>query len=222
MISLEELCQEKPGLSEVLFVETDENCPENKDFSGENSDVAGISDEGTPEEHQSMSERSDLYLEALSYLEDRLTEQFDLDLFDDETEGVDQKLVNTGYLIKRYQKAAGIIQSEISCLESEISQLQAKADIFKKQIIRTKNRLQKAMQIYKKKQIDTPLVSIKMVENLSDVCVDPDVDFSALEGSPYIETKKTINKSKIIQDLKKGIEIPGFRLIHQPPTVTII
>ena len=222
MISLEELCHEKPGLSMVLFVKTDVNCPENKDISGGNSDVTGISDEGTLEERQSMSERSDLYLEALSYLENGLAEQFDLDLFDDETDGVDQKLVSTGYLIKRYQKAADIIQSEIGCLESEKSQLQAKADIFKKQITRTKDRLQKAMQIYGKAHIETPLVSMKMVKNLPDICVDPDVDFTALEESPYIETKRTINKPKIIHDLKKGKVIPGFRLIHQPPTVRII
>ena len=224
MVCLETLCEQRPELAFILRVETDDR-KTNHDKSATDlnqSIVSGISTEATFEEHQSMSNRSEVYQEALTYLEEGLDQQFDLDIFEDETEAVDQKLINTGYLIKRYQMAVDIIGSEISSLEGEIKMLQAKADIFKAQIARTKDRVQNTMQIYGRTQIDTPLVSIKMVENLPDVSVDPDADFSALEDSPYIETKRVIFKSKIIHDLKKGIKIPGFRLTHRPSTLIII
>jgi hypothetical protein len=161
MVSLEELCQEKSGLSEILFVKTVKKCPENNDYSGGNSDGIGISDEVTSEEHQQMVNRSDPYMEALSYLEDKLVEQFDLDIFSDETEECAQILVNLGFVIKRFKQASGIIQSEINYLQSEIDQLKNRKDLFAEQAELASKRLIKAMQIHGKKEIETPLVSIK-------------------------------------------------------------
>ena len=166
MISLEELCQDKPGLSEILFVKTNEKCPENNGFSGGNSDGIGISDEVTSEEHQQMVNRSDPYMEALSYLEDKLIEQFDLDIFSEETAGLEQTLVNLGYVIKRFKQASGIIQSEINYLQTEIESLEAKKCLFDEQAELAAKRLLKAMQIHGKKQIETPLVSIAISSGL--------------------------------------------------------
>jgi hypothetical protein len=166
MVSLEELCQEKSGLSEILFVKTVEKCPENNDFSGGNSDGIGISDEVTADEHYQMVNRSEPYLEALAYLEDKLVEQFDLDIFSEETAGSEQTLVNLGYVIKRFKQASGIIQSEINSLQNEINHLQTRKDLFEEQAELAAKRLLKAMQIHGKKQIETPLVSIAISSGL--------------------------------------------------------
>ncbi|EGK8869177.1 siphovirus Gp157 family protein [Listeria monocytogenes] len=136
-----------------------------------------------------------------------LAEQLDPELLKDTLESIDDELEtkaeNVAFVIKE-------LEGQSLVLETEIKRLAERKNTINNNVKRLKQSLFDAMITAKKQKIKTNLFTLDIRKNPPSVIVE---DESKLLNY-LIEQPKKIDKTKLGDDLKKGIEVPGAKIIQ--------
>ncbi|EDN7865045.1 hypothetical protein GJ150_14700 [Listeria monocytogenes] len=136
-----------------------------------------------------------------------LAEQLDPELLKDTLESIDDELEtkaeNVAFVIKE-------LEGQSLVLETETKRLDERKNTINNNVKRLKQSLFDAMITAKKQKIKTNLFTLDIRKNPPSVIVE---DESKLLNY-LIEQPKKIDKTKLGDDLKKGIEVPGAKIIQ--------
>lgn len=136
-----------------------------------------------------------------------LAEQLDPELLKDTLESIDDELEtkaeNVAFVIKE-------LEGQSLVLETETKRLAERKNTINNNVKRLKQSLFDAMITAKKQKIKTNLFTLDIRKNPPSVIVE---DESKLLNY-LIEQPKKIDKTKLGDDLKKGIEVPGAVLVQ--------
>ncbi|EAC3586968.1 siphovirus Gp157 family protein [Listeria monocytogenes] len=136
-----------------------------------------------------------------------LAEQLDPELLKDTLESIDDELEtkaeNVAFVIKE-------LEGQSLILEKETKRLAERKNTINNNVKRLKQSLFDAMITAKKQKIKTNLFTLDIRKNPPSVIVE---DESKLLNY-LIEQPKKIDKTKLGDDLKKGIEVPGAKIIQ--------
>ncbi|EPR4504131.1 siphovirus Gp157 family protein, partial [Listeria monocytogenes] len=136
-----------------------------------------------------------------------LAEQLDPELLKDTLESIDDELEtkaeNVAFVIKE-------LEGQSLVLETETKRLAERKNTINNNVKRLKQSLFDAMITAKKQKIKTNLFTLDIRKNPPSVIVE---DESKLLNY-LIEQPKKIDKTKLGDDLKKGIEVPGAKIIQ--------
>lgn len=162
-------------------------------------------------EKMNLRERSSILNEAMGYLDTATDEE--LDVIFKLKKGLEEKLVNTGYVCQKFDQAADVILSEAEVLIKEAEKLKERSRIFYNRSDRIKLRMKEAMLMNNIKKIETPLLSVLLRKTSPKLVIDPDMNIEDhSEESSFMRLKKELNKKEIISQLKSGKTIKGFSL----------
>lgn len=136
-----------------------------------------------------------------------LAEQLDPELLKDTLESIDDELEtkaeNAAFVIKE-------LEGQSLVLETETKRLAERKNTINNNVKRLKQSLFDAMITAKKQKIKTNLFTLDIRKNPPSVIVE---DESKLLNY-LIEQPKKLDKTKLGDDLKKGIEVPGAKIIQ--------
>ncbi|MDC34449.1 hypothetical protein DZ707_12390 [Listeria monocytogenes] len=136
-----------------------------------------------------------------------LAEQLDPELLKDTLESIDDELEtkaeNVAFVIKE-------LEGQSLILEKETKRLAERKNTINNNVKRLKQSLFDAMITAKKQKIKTNLFTFDIRKNPPSVIVE---DESKLLNY-LIEQPKKLDKTKLGDDLKKGIEVPGAKIIQ--------
>ncbi|EHL5881595.1 TPA: siphovirus Gp157 family protein [Listeria monocytogenes] len=136
-----------------------------------------------------------------------LAEQLDPELLKDTLESIDDELEtkaeNVAFVIKE-------LEGQSLVLETETKRLAKRKNTINNNVKRLKQSLFDAMITAKKQKIKTNLFTLDIRKNPPSVIVE---DESKLLNY-LIEQPKKLDKTKLGDDLKKGIEVPGAKIIQ--------
>lgn len=136
-----------------------------------------------------------------------LAEQLDPELLKDTLESIDDELEtkaeNVAFVIKE-------LEGQSLILEKETKRLAERKNTINNNVKRLKQSLFDAMITAKKQKIKTNLFTLDIRKNPPSVIVE---DESKLLNY-LIEQPKKLDKTKLGDDLKKGIEVPGAKIIQ--------
>ncbi|HEL6627551.1 TPA: siphovirus Gp157 family protein [Listeria monocytogenes] len=136
-----------------------------------------------------------------------LAEQLDPELLKDTLESIDDELEtkaeNVAFVIKE-------LEGQSLVLETETKRLAERKNTISNNVKRLKQSLFDAMITAKKQKIKTNLFTLDIRKNPPSVIVE---DESKLLNY-LIEQPKKLDKTKLGDDLKKGIEVPGAKIIQ--------
>ncbi|HAB7413667.1 TPA_asm: hypothetical protein GYX24_14920 [Listeria monocytogenes] len=136
-----------------------------------------------------------------------LAEQLDPELLKDTLESIDDELEtkaeNVAFVIKE-------LEGQSLVLETETKRLAERKNTINNNVKRLKQSLFDAMITAKKQKIKTNLFTLDIWKNPPSVIVE---DESKLLNY-LIEQPKKLDKTKLGDDLKKGIEVPGAKIIQ--------
>ncbi|EAD3054298.1 hypothetical protein D7212_05600 [Listeria monocytogenes] len=136
-----------------------------------------------------------------------LAEQLDPELLKDTLESIDDELEtkaeNVAFVIKE-------LEGQSLILEKETKRLAERENTINNNVKRLKQSLFDAMITAKKQKIKTNLFTLDIRKNPPSVIVE---DESKLLNY-LIEQPKKLDKTKLGDDLKKGIEVPGAKIIQ--------
>ncbi len=136
-----------------------------------------------------------------------LAEQLDPELLKDTLESIDDELEtkaeNVAFVIKE-------LEGQSLVLETETKRLAERKNTINNNVKRLKQSLFDAMITAKKQKIKTNLFTLDIRKNPPSIIVE---DESKLLNY-LIEQPKKIDKTKLGDDLKKGIEVPGAKIIQ--------
>lgn len=120
-------------------------------------------------------------------------------------EELEEKAINYGKVIKS-------IDADVKTIDNELARLSALKESKVKTIDRIKESLSNAMKLFHVAKIETPLIKISFRKSES-----VEIDLSTFIGVDYIKVKTTesIDKTKIRNDLKNGIEILGAHIVEK-------
>jgi hypothetical protein len=119
------------------------------------------------------------------------------------SDGFNEKALSYGLVVKHFDDETAIIEKEVDRLMEKLKQAKKRKELFK-QI------LSDAMQQFGVEKIDTPTLKLSFRKSESiEIEDESKVPFS------YVEEKvvKNISKTKIKEDIKQGISVPGASLI---------
>lgn len=136
-----------------------------------------------------------------------LAEQLDPELLKDTLESIDDELEtkaeNVAFVIKE-------LEGQSIILEKETKRLAERKNTINNNVKRLKQSLFDAMITANKQKIKTNLFTLDIRKNPPSVIVE---DESKLLNY-LIEQPKKLDKTKLGDDLKKGIEVPGAKIIQ--------
>ncbi|EAD9824501.1 siphovirus Gp157 family protein [Listeria monocytogenes] len=136
-----------------------------------------------------------------------LAEQLDPELLKDTLESIDDELEtkaeNVAFVIKE-------IEGQSLILEKETKRLAERKNTINNNVKRLKQSLFDAMITVNKQKIKTNLFTLDIRKNPPSLIVE---DESKLLNY-LIEQPKKLDKTKLGDDLKKGIEVPGAKIIQ--------
>lgn len=136
-----------------------------------------------------------------------LAEQLDPELLKDTLESIDDELEtkaeNVAFVIKE-------LEGQSLILEKETKRLAERKNTINNNVKRLKQSLFDAMITANKQKIKTNLFTLDIRKNPPSVIVE---DESKLLNY-LIEQPKKLDKTKLGDDLKKGIEVPGAKIIQ--------
>lgn len=136
-----------------------------------------------------------------------LAEQLDPELLKDTLESIDDELEtkaeNVAFVIKE-------LEGQSLILDKETKRLAERKNIINNNVKRLKQSLFDAMITAKKQKIKTNLFTLDIRKNPPSVIVE---DESKLLNY-LIEEPKKLDKTKLGDDLKKGIEVPGAKIVQ--------
>jgi DNA gyrase/topoisomerase IV subunit A len=114
-----------------------------------------------------------------------------------------EKALSYGLVVKHFDDQAEIIEKEIERLSKILTQAKKRKELFKQT-------LSDAMQQFGVEKIETPTLKLSFRKSESIELTDESkVPFA------YVEEKvvKTISKTKIKEDIKQGLQVPGAQLV---------
>ncbi|MBC1652807.1 siphovirus Gp157 family protein [Listeria welshimeri] len=136
-----------------------------------------------------------------------LAEQLDPELLKDTLESIDDELEtkaeNVAFVIKE-------LEGQSLILEKETKRLAERKNTINNNVKRLKQSLFDAMITANKQKIKTDLFTLDIRKNPPSIMVE---DESKLLNY-LIEQPKKLDKTKLSDDLKKGIEVPGAKIIQ--------
>ncbi|EAW7204205.1 siphovirus Gp157 family protein [Listeria innocua] len=136
-----------------------------------------------------------------------LAEQLDPELLKDTLESIDDELEtkaeNVAFVIKE-------LEGQSLILEKETKRLAERKNTINNNVKRLKQSLFDAMITANKQKIKTDLFTLDIRKNPPSIIVE---DESKLLNY-LIEQPKKLDKTKLGDDLKKGIEVPGAKIIQ--------
>ncbi|EAF3114195.1 siphovirus Gp157 family protein [Listeria monocytogenes] len=136
-----------------------------------------------------------------------LAEQLDPELLKDTLESIDDELEtkaeNVAFVIKE-------LEGQSIILEKETKRLAERKNTINNNVKRLKQSLFDAMITANKQKIKTNLFTLDIRKNPPSIIVE---DESKLLNY-LIEQPKKLDKTKLGDDLKKGIEVPGAKIIQ--------
>ncbi|EDO0850329.1 siphovirus Gp157 family protein [Listeria monocytogenes] len=136
-----------------------------------------------------------------------LAEQLDPELLKDTLESIDDELEtkaeNVAFVIKE-------LEGQSLILEKETKRLAERKNTINNNVKRLKQSLFDAMITANKQKIKTNLFTLDIRKNPPSVIVE---DESKLLNY-LIEQPKKLDKTRLKDDLKKGIEVPGAKIIQ--------
>ncbi|MCK74932.1 hypothetical protein DOE67_15520, partial [Listeria monocytogenes] len=136
-----------------------------------------------------------------------LAEQLDPELLKDTLESIDDELEtkaeNVAFVIKE-------LEGQSLILEKETKRLAERKNTINNNVKRLKQSLFDAMITANKQKIKTNLFTLDIRKNPPSLIVE---DESKLLNY-LIEQPKKLDKTKLGDDLKKGIEVPGAKIIQ--------
>ncbi|EAG2534285.1 siphovirus Gp157 family protein [Listeria monocytogenes] len=136
-----------------------------------------------------------------------LAEQLDPELLKDTLESIDDELEtkaeNVAFVIKE-------LEGQSLILEKETKRLAERKNTINNNVKRLKQSLFDAMITANKQKIKTNLFTLDIRKNPPSVIVE---DESKLLNY-LVEQPKKLDKTRLSDDLKKGIEIPGAKIVQ--------
>ncbi|EAH0455643.1 siphovirus Gp157 family protein [Listeria monocytogenes] len=136
-----------------------------------------------------------------------LAEQLDPELLKDTLESIDDELEtkaeNVAFVIKE-------LEGQSLILEKETKRLAERKNTINNNVKRLKQSLFEAMITANKQKIKTNLFTLDIRKNPPSILVE---DESKLLNY-LIEQPKKLDKTKLGDDLKKGIEVPGAKIVQ--------
>lgn len=136
-----------------------------------------------------------------------LAEQLDPELLKDTLESIDDELEtkaeNVAFVIKE-------LEGQALVLETEIKRLSERKTTINNNIKRLKQSLQDAMEAANKPKIKTNLFTLGIRKSPPSVAVEDESKLIAY----LVEQPKKLDKTRLKDDLKKGIEVPGAKIIQ--------
>lgn len=136
-----------------------------------------------------------------------LAEQLDPELLKDTLESIDDELEtkaeNVAFVIKE-------LEGQSLVLETETKRLAERKNTINNNVKRLKQSLFDAMLVANKQKIKTNLFTLDIRKNPHSVFVE---DESKLINY-LVEQPKKLDKTKLKDDLKKGIDVPGAVLVQ--------
>ncbi|EAC3455795.1 siphovirus Gp157 family protein [Listeria monocytogenes] len=136
-----------------------------------------------------------------------LAEQLDPELLKDTLESIDDELEtkaeNVAFVIKE-------LEGQALVLETEIKRLSERKTTINNNIKRLKQSLQDAMETANKTKIRTNLFTLGIRKSPPSVAVEDESKLIAY----LVEQPKKLDKTRLKDDLKKGIDVPGATLIQ--------
>lgn len=114
-----------------------------------------------------------------------------------------EKALSYALVVKHFDDETDIINKEIERLSAKLAQAKKKKEVFKQT-------LSDAMQQFGVNELNTATLKLSFRKSESIEFVDESkIPFS------YVEEKvvKTISKTKIKQDIKQGLDVPGAKLV---------
>ncbi|EKZ3628192.1 siphovirus Gp157 family protein [Listeria monocytogenes] len=136
-----------------------------------------------------------------------LAEQLDPELLKDTLESIDDELEtkaeNVAFVIKE-------LEGQALVLETEIKRLSERKTTINNNIKRLKQSLQDAMEAANKPKIKTNLFTLGIRKSPPSVAVEDESKLNAY----LVEQPKKLDKTRLKDDLKKGIEVPGAKIIQ--------
>ncbi|EHP7830968.1 hypothetical protein A4Q21_06155 [Listeria monocytogenes] len=136
-----------------------------------------------------------------------LAEQLDPELLKDTLESIDDELEtkaeNVAFVIKE-------LEGQSLILDVEIKRLSERKNTINNNVKRLKQSLHDAMLVANKQKIKTNLFTLDIRKNPHSVFVE---DESKLINY-LVEQPKKLDKTKLKDDLKKGIDVPGAVLVQ--------
>lgn len=136
-----------------------------------------------------------------------LAEQLDPELLKDTLESIDDELEtkaeNVAFVIKE-------LEGQSLILEKETKRLAERKNTINNNVKRLKQSLFDAMVTANKQKIKTNLFTLDIRKNPSSVIVE---DESKLLNY-LVEQPKKLDKTRLSDDLKKGIEVPGAKIVQ--------
>jgi DNA gyrase/topoisomerase IV subunit A len=119
------------------------------------------------------------------------------------SDNFNEKALSYGLVVKHFDDEATVIEKEIERLSRLLAQAKKRKELFKQTLC-------DAMQQFSVEKIETPTLKLSFRKSESIELTDESkVPFS------YVEEKviKTISKTKIKEDIKQGIQVPGAQLV---------
>ncbi|EAD3175126.1 TPA: siphovirus Gp157 family protein [Listeria monocytogenes] len=136
-----------------------------------------------------------------------LAEQLDPELLKDTLESIDDELEtkaeNVAFVIKE-------LEGQALVLETEIKRLSERKTTINNNIKRLKQSLQDAMEAANKPKIKTNLFTLGIRKSPHSVAVEDESKLIAY----LVEQPKKLDKTRLKDDLKKGIDVPGAVLVQ--------
>lgn len=136
-----------------------------------------------------------------------LAEQLDPELLKDTLESIDDELET------KAEKVAFVIkelEGQALVLETEIKRLSERKTTINNNIKRLKQSLQDAMEAANKPKIKTNLFTLGIRKSPPSVAVEDESKLIAY----LVEQPKKLDKTRLKDDLKKGIYVPGATLVQ--------
>ncbi|MDH4577120.1 siphovirus Gp157 family protein [Listeria innocua] len=136
-----------------------------------------------------------------------LAEQLDPEALKDTLESIDDELEtkaeNVAFVIKE-------LEGQALVLETEIKRLSERTTTIDNNIKRLKQSLQGAMEAANKPKIKTNLFTLGIRKSPPSVAVEDESKLIAY----LVEQPKKLDKTRLKDDLKKGIDVPGATLVQ--------
>lgn len=141
------------------------------------------------------------YMELMDMLEVEPDSEIIKDTLEALSGELDQKYEGYCKIIKEFEGRAKAIKGEIERLKEKMSSAEHAAK-------RLRNALFDSMQLTERKKIDGAVFTIYLKNNAPQLDKIPDI----LPGEYLIQQEPTIDKRKLLADVKAGVNVPGVTL----------
>lgn len=120
------------------------------------------------------------------------------------TDAIEDKLHGYGMIIKN-------LQSDVDGIDAEIKRLANKKKSVANNIKRLKDDAEQAMTSTGQRKIKSALFSFNIQNNPPSVSVG---DETLIPKGYFIEQQPTLNKKELLEDLKRGVDVPGAEMVQ--------